>query len=77
MTSKMPRTIYVTKFTNHSFWTEQSTHHNFTQYTNTEALIAELEGMKQPLPERLTSLYVVNAAYNAAIDAVIEKVRGK
>ena len=90
MTDKMPRTIYIEEngktihgervmpeFSAHKYSKNPLNGKLHTQYTNTEALIAELEGMKKTFwfpddrEDTLRSDY-----WNAAIDAVIEKVRG-
>lgn len=51
-----------------------------TRYTNTETLIRELEGMKVPLPENYDDKnrqqILRLKGHNAAIDAMIAKIRG-
>jgi hypothetical protein len=78
MTDKMPRTIWARVYeagTGHGEWDDyQPFDPSFAQkYTNTEQLIAELEGMKV---HEGGKGFNAQQAHNAAIDAVIEKVRG-
>jgi hypothetical protein len=77
MTDEMPKTIYVARNKDQNvpcdFVADSAklfTHENI-EYTNTEALIAELEGMKKPIAAE----YDISIMYNAAIDAVIEKLK--
>jgi len=81
MTDEMPKTIWAKAYeasTGHGEWEDyEPFQEGFSvKYTNTEALIAELEVMKKLLPKPLMPWDARDAGYNAAIDAVIEKVMG-